>query len=218
MNAMPDTEVCETCGAPKLRTVKCIVCDKRIAEGTIKCPHCAGFQDWRHHTNIITLFMTMLTALVSVIGLTFTTITNIHDRDSATSAAIIGGEPSWVSVGIMNAGNGSSVSRNFRLSASEDVLMFGALTLQSGDGLKTMLKSRDSALLHFQAESVTLKPEICLERLWSEERFRNLTVRLTGTAFESDGSRTELRDEVPVKALRVFITARCNCSCAPNGG
>jgi hypothetical protein len=213
---MPDpgpSDVCETCGAPKLRTVKCLTCGKRIAEGTIKCPHCNAFQDRRRYFTGLTLFMTTLTAFVSVIGLTFTTVTSIRDRASATSAAILGGDRDWVSVGILNSGNGSSVTRDLRLAASGDVIRFGPFTIQTTEGAKTMLKGRDAALLHLQTASLTPAPGICAERLWSDPEFSHATISLTGTAYESDGSRTRLRDEVPIGTLRDFITSRCNCPC-----
>ena len=63
---------------------RCLVCQEEILFGSRKCIHCDSFQDWRRKINLGNSVLSLMVALISVIGLTFPAIMNSLKKDGSS--------------------------------------------------------------------------------------------------------------------------------------
>ena len=60
---------------------KCISCKTLIDEKAVKCIHCEAFQDWRRYFPISSVVLSMLVALISVLGITIPILINAFQSE-----------------------------------------------------------------------------------------------------------------------------------------
>ena len=70
--------------------VQCIICKEKIHKDAVKCTHCGSFQDWRCHLYISSSFLSIMVALVSVLTVFVTIVSDSTIKnDSDIKASII---------------------------------------------------------------------------------------------------------------------------------
>lgn len=210
----PHARVCKNCKYLVSATAICVSCGDLIPHTAKKCTHCQTYQDWRRWFSVSATVLASLTALISVIGLTISTVSTIAKPQSTTTTAIIGSTSEHLLVAIVNSGNASSVARSFSIKADHDIVRFGGLWTAKEDEPKRFLKPRDSNVLHFFVGSISRTEKANNAAFW--RAYGATPIHLTCIAVESDGSRRELHDDATLADIRKLVEDKCaDCQDGP---
>ncbi len=60
-----------------MTTKPCIECHSQIPDAAVKCVHCEAYQTWRRHIRLSNTFLSLVIALVSVLGLVVPTLVDV---------------------------------------------------------------------------------------------------------------------------------------------
>lgn len=199
--------VCKGCHSLLSATERCISCGGLIPPDVEKCTHCDSFQNWRRWFAVSSTVLVVLTALVSVIGLTINTASMVATPRSSTTAAIAGATQKNLLIAVINSGNAPCVVRNFSIRADDDVVTFDRIWTATADEPKRFLKGRDSSVLYFFVGSIRRNPGAQKAPFWAT--YGNTPIHLAGIAVESDGTRKSLRDEATLNDIRFLVEDTC---------
>ena len=93
----------------EFETKPCSTCAEPIRLAAKKCVECDSYQDWRRHFSVSTIVLSLLVALLAVMGPAISSIKNaLHIPRADPKIALSSVEPNVVSLLISNGGDSSA--------------------------------------------------------------------------------------------------------------
>jgi len=190
---------------PETATAKtCRLCASPMNEGAVKCTVCDAFDGWRRFLPASSVVLSLLVALVTVIGAVGPKFVDWLHRNSETSVFIVGGSQTELYVTAANNGNKPSAIRGFHVRFENVPLPDTDLELPDPSLAFLLPKGhRDLALrhqvIHLAGNSTPADLETSLEK-----GIVHLTVDVQEST-DKEGSPSKRTDQVPAKQLKDWI-------------
>jgi RNA polymerase subunit RPABC4/transcription elongation factor Spt4 len=202
-----DARLCKECETLRSATETCVACGGLIPPRVSKCTRCDSYQDWRRWFGMSATVLGTLTALVSVIGLTITTISALSERQSVPTAFVVRSTGDEILVSVVNNTRTSATIRDLTIESEDpSVITFRGVSVVDEDRDKLQVGKESAVILTLYAIAVDRGPA-AKSPFWANHG--KAVVLLKGTAV-SGGSMTSLEDRVTLNEIEKFVKAQCD--------
>jgi hypothetical protein len=175
----------------------CLVCHEEIRAFAKKCTKCDSFQDWRRQIPFTDSVLSLLIALISVIGLVAPRIAAFFHRHSETSLRIVSmDDQQQLLIGVSNTGAEAATIRSLRM-FFQDVQLKETALLAEQDPAELDVPKDSHHILHVTPEGFEVLSGMQLDcQTWRQIKadLPRATITIVADVYESgDGPNAPTR-------------------------